>query len=124
MSAAPAARPSRAWGAAAEHSAGGGVSTQHKVLAQVSDAEFAVLAGAAECAGLAVGAWLGAVVQDPDTSPAGPGTVYAAVVAPGTRVGTLLGQIQAPGGRWGWPRWAAPGCRWMPRSGSRWTWRT
>ena len=114
-----------------ERSAGGASVRGRKVLAQVSDAEFAVLAGAADAAGLAVGAWLGAVVEDPDGHrPALTGHQYAAVARVRRalrRVGTLLGQIQAAResrGRWGWPRWLRPGLRWMPRSGSRWTWRT
>lgn len=70
-----------------------------RVGVRLSAAEHEALAGAAAAAGLAVGAWLGALVEDPaDARPAITGEAWGAVfgLRRGLRgVGTNLAQIQA-----------------------------
>lgn len=70
-----------------------------RVGIRLSAGEYEALAGAAAAAGLAVGAWLGALVEDPaDARPAITGEAWGAVfgLRRGLRgVGTNLAQIQA-----------------------------
>lgn len=70
-----------------------------RVGVRLSAGEYEALAGAAAAAGLAVGAWLGALVEDPaDARPAITGEAWGAVfgLRRGLRgVGTNLAQIQA-----------------------------